>query len=50
VLEEEQKIKSPEHYNGVEKEVKFEDLAFVETLGIVNVSTPSIYQNELIKR
>lgn len=50
VLEAEQKIKSPERYRGVQQEVKFEDLAFVETLGVVNVSTPSIYPNELIKR
>lgn len=50
VLEEEQQMKSPEPYKGVQQEVKLEDLAFVETLGVVNVSTPSIYQNELIKR
>jgi len=45
-LEAEQEIKSPIPFQGVQKEVKFEDLKFVETLGVVSKSVPSIYNDE----
>jgi hypothetical protein len=47
-LEEEQEIKSPEEDKDGEKKVKFEDLLFVKTLGIMTVSRA--YENELVKR
>jgi len=45
-LEAEQEIKSPLPFQGVQEEVKFEDLKFVETLGVVSKSVPSIYNDE----
>ena len=46
LLEGKQDIKSPIKSNIIEQEVKFEDLSFVETLGVVGKSIPSTSRDE----
>jgi len=45
-LEDEQEIKSPVPFQGVQEEVRFEDLKFVETLGVVSKSVPFSYNEK----
>jgi len=45
VLEDNLEIKNPEKYFEVEKEIAFEKLPFVETLGVVSVSKPFVKNN-----
>jgi hypothetical protein len=46
VLEERPKIKNPKQYQGSQNRVKFDELPWVETLGVINVSKPYLKQEE----
>ena len=46
VLEGKLEIKSPKKYSGAEKEIDFEALPFVETLGVVSVSKPFVKKSD----
>ena len=52
VLEEKPKIKNPKQYQGSQNKVKFDELPWVETLGVVNVTKPFLKHQEspLIER
>jgi len=45
VLEDNLEIKNPQKYCEIEKEIEFEKLPFVETLGVVAVSKPFVKNN-----
>ena len=49
-LEETPAVQNPEECTGYQSKVELKDLSFVKTLGVVDVSAPSIYQDESIKR
>jgi len=44
-LEERANIRNPKKYQGVQKELKFDELPWVEPLGVVSVSTPFLKHN-----
>ena len=52
VLEERPKIKNPKQYQGSQPKVNFDELPWVETLGVINVSKPFLKHQEssLIER
>jgi len=49
-LEDDQEMKYPQQYTGKDEQVKLEELLLVKTLGVVAVSRPYTYENELIER